>query len=115
MELEHWFLRSFLIHKVTLEFSIYPILLTALAFYTRLNDNTILSSHPPTYILLHIESVLMVFFSSFKRNIYLVFSIKSTITIKGTRLNKKQIEISLGFAYTKYKVQRAAFKSTLDP
>ncbi len=34
---------------------------------------------------------------------------------KGTRLNRKQIEISPGFAYTEYKVQRATFKSaTLD-
>ena len=43
------------------------------------------------------------------------FSVKLTIIAKETRLNKKQVGISLGFAYTKYKVQAAMFKSaTLD-
>ena len=57
----------------------------------------------------------MVLFPSLLRNVYLVFPVKSTVTRKGTRLNKKQIEMSLGFAYTKYKVQEATFKpATLD-
>ena len=67
---------------------------TNLASYTRLDNNTLLSSHPPTYILLHIKSVLMVPFLSFLRNIYPVFPIKSTVTAKKIRLNKKQIGIS---------------------
>ncbi len=57
----------------------------------------------------------MVPFLNFPRNVYPVFPVKSTVTAKGTRLNKKQIGISPGFAYTEYKVQRATFKSeTLD-
>ncbi len=115
MEPEHWFLVSFLIHKVTHNFSIYPILLTDLASYTRLNDNTLLSLHPPTYILLHTESALMVLFPNLPHNIYPIFPVKSTVTAKRTRLNRKQIGISPGFAYTEYKVQGAMFKSaTLD-
>ncbi len=115
MEPEHWFLVTFLIHKVTPNFSIYPILLTDLASYTRLDENTLLSSNPPTCILLHTKSALMVPFPNFPRNVYLVFPVKSTVTAKRTRLNRKQIGISPGFAYTEYKVQGATFKSaTLD-
>ncbi len=86
-------------------------MLTDLAFYTWLDDNILLSSHPPTCILLHTESSLMMFFPSFPRNVYPVFSVKSTVTTKEIRLNTKKIGISLGFAYIKYKVQRAKFKS----
>ncbi len=94
---------------------IYPILLTDLASYTRLDDNTLLGSHPPTCILLHTESALMVPFPNLPRNVYLIFPVKSTVTAKEIRLNKKQIGISPGFAYTEYKVQGAMFKSaTLD-
>ncbi len=116
MEPEHWFLVSFLIHKVTHDFSIYAILLTDLASYTRLDNNTLLSSHPPTCILLHTKSALIVLFPNLPYNIYPVFPVKSTVTAKRTRLNRKQIGISPGFAYTEYKVQGAMFKSaTLDP
>lgn len=33
--------------------------------------------------------------------------------IKETKLNRKQIGVSFGFVYTKYKVQKAIFKSTI--
>ncbi len=115
MEPEHWFLVSFLIYKVTPNFSIYPILLTDLASYTRLDEITLLSSHSLTCILLHTESALMVPFPNLPHNVYPVFPVKSTVTAKRTRLNRKQIGISPGFAYTEYKVQGATFKSvTLD-
>ena len=98
-----------------LNFSIYPILLTNLAFYIRLDDNTLLSSYLPTCILLHTESALMVLFPSLLHNVYPVFLVKLTVTTKQMRLNRKQIKISLGFAYTKYKVQKVMFQSaTLD-
>ncbi len=113
MEPKHWFLVSFLIHKVIPNFSIYPILLTDLASYTRLDDNTLLSSHPPTYILLHTESALMIPFPNLPCNVYPVFPVKSTVTAKRTRLNKKQIGISPGFTYIEYKVQGATFKSAI--
>ena len=46
-------------------------------------------------------------------NFYLVFSVKSTVTAKKIKLNKKKIEIR--FAYSKYKVQGATFEfATLD-
>lgn len=55
------------------------------------------------------------FFSNLPRNVYLVFSVKLTIMTKETKLSRKQIRISLGFVYTKYKVEKATFKSaTLD-
>ncbi len=115
MEPEHWFLVSLLIHKVTNNFSIYPILLTDLASYTRLDDNTLLNSYPPTCILLHTESALMMPFPNLPHNVYPVFPVKSTVTAKETRFNRKQIGISPRFAYTEYKVQGATFKSaTLD-
>ena len=38
---------------------------------------------------------------------------ESTVMVKKTRLNKKQISISFGFVYTKYKVQKATFKSAI--
>ena len=94
-------------------FLIYQILSTTIVFYTWLNDNTLLSSYPPTYILLYIKSALMVLFLSLLCNVYLVFPVKLTVMIKGTRLNRKQINISLGFAYTKYKVQEVTFKFTI--
>lgn len=37
---------------------------------------------------------------------------KLTITTKEIRLNKKQVGISFGCAYTKYKVQKSMFKFT---
>ena len=76
-------------------FSIYPILLTAIAFYIQLDDNTLLSSYLLIYILLHIESALMVSFLSSLCNIYPVFSMKSTVMAKKIRLNRKQISINL--------------------
>ncbi len=112
---EHWFLVLFLIHKVTYNFLIYPILLTDLASYTWLDDNILLSSYPLTCILLHTESALIVPFLNIPRNIYPIFPVKSTVTAKGRKLNRKQIGISPGLAYTEYKVQGAMFKSaTLD-
>ncbi len=57
----------------------------------------------------------MVFFLILLHNVYPVFLVKSTVMAKETRINKKKIGISLRFAYTKYKVQKAIFKSmTLD-
>ncbi len=115
IELKHWFLVSFLIHKVTSNFSIYPILLIDLASYTRLYHNTLLSSYTPTCILLYSESVLMVPFQNLLRNVYPIFPVKLTVIAKRTRLNRKQIRICSGFPYTEYKVQGATFKSaTLD-
>ncbi len=58
----------------------------------------------------------MVPFPNLPRNVYPVFLVKSTVTAKETRLNKKQIGISPGFAYTEYKVQGAIVKgSTYKP
>ena len=58
----------------------------------------------------------MVPFPNLLRNVYPFFPVKSTVTAKKTRLSRKQIGISLGFAYTKYKIQEATFKfATLDP
>ncbi len=94
---------------------IYPILPTYLASYTRLDNNTLLSLHPPILILIHTESTLILPFPNLPRNIYPVFPLKSTVKAKRTRLNRKQIRISPGFASTEYKVQGATFKSaTLD-
>lgn len=89
MKPKHWFLGSFLIYKVMPNFLIYSILLIALAFYTWLDDNTLLSSHPPTCILLHTESALMVPFANLPHNVYPVFPVKSTVTAKETKLNRK--------------------------
>ncbi len=115
MEPEYWFLVLFLIYKVTHNFLIYLIFLTDLAFYIWLDDNTLLSSHLPICILLHTKSALMVPFLNLSRNVYPVFPMKSTVIAKETRLNRKQIGISPGFAYTEYKVQGATFKSlTVD-
>ena len=113
MEPKPWFLRSFLIYKIISNFSIYPILLTVIVSYTWLDDNILLSSHLPICILLYTESILMVLFPSFLHNVYPVFFVKSTVTAKKTRLNRKQVDISLRFAYTKYKVQEAIFKSVI--
>ncbi len=110
MKSEHLFLGSFLIYKVILIFLIYLILLTTIDFYTRLDDNTLLNSHPFICILLHTEFILMILFPILPRNINLSFPIKSTVTAKETKLNRKQIGISLRFALTKYKVQEAMFK-----
>ena len=85
-------------------FLIYPILLTIIVFYTQLDDNTLLSSHPLIYILLHTESALIVLFLNLQCNVYLVFLMKSTVMVNGTKFNKKQVGISLGFVYIKYKV-----------
>ena len=104
MELKHWFLELFLIHKVMPNFLIYPILLIVITSYIQLDDNILLSSYPPICILLYIKSTLMVPFLSFLRNVNLVFPMKSTVMAKETRLNKKKVSISLGFAYIKYKV-----------
>ena len=79
-------------------FLIYPILLTIIAFYIRLDNNTLLSSYPPTCILLYIKSALMVPFLSLPSNIYQIFLMKLTVMAKEIRLNRKQIGISLGFA-----------------
>ena len=57
----------------------------------------------------------MIVFPSFLHNVYLVIPIKLTVTAKRKRFNRKQINICLRFAYLKYKVQGAMFKSaTLD-
>lgn len=90
---------------------IYPILFIIIVLYIWLDNNILLNSHLLTYILLHIELALMVVFPNLPYNVYPVFSVKLTVTIKKTRLNRKQIEISLGFFYNKYKVQEATFKS----
>ena len=104
MEPKHRFLELFPIFKVTLNFSSRLILFTALTSYTRLDNNTLLNSHALKCILLHTDSVLIVPFSNLPLNVYLVFLVKSAITAKETRLNRKEIEITLGFVYTKYKV-----------
>ena len=111
MEAKHWFLKLFLILNVTLNFLSCFILLTILASYTRLKNNTLLSSHCFTCILLHTNSTLMVPFPNLLLNVYPVFPIKSAIIAKKTRFNRKQIRITSGFAYNKYKVQGATFKS----
>lgn len=95
------------------DFSIYQILLTNLAFYTRLNNNTLLSSYLLIWILLYIKFGLIVPFPNLPRNINLVFFVKLTVMAKKTRLNKKQISLSFGFAYTKYNVQRATLTSAI--
>ncbi len=91
------------------------LLIIVLGSYTRLHNNTLLSSRPPIYILLYIESALMVPFPNLPRKVYLIFPVKSSVTAKKATFKKKQISITPGFAYTKYKVQVATFKSaTLD-
>ncbi len=105
-----------MIHKVIPHILIHSILLIiVLGSYTRLDNNTLLSSCPPICILLHTESALMVPFPNLPHNVYPVFPIKSSVKAKGATFKRKQIGITLGFAYTKYKVQGATFKSaTLD-
>lgn len=90
---------------------IYPTLFTVIASYIQLNDNTLLSLHPPTFILLYTESAFMVPFLSILRKVYQVFPVKLTVMTKEIRFNSKQVDISFVFDYTKYKIQRAMFKS----
>lgn len=103
MELKYWFLELFLIYKVMLNFSIYSILLTAIAFYIWLDDNTLLSLHCFICILLDTKSALMVSFSCLMHNVYPVFLVKLIVMAKKVWFNIKQIGISSGFTYTKYK------------
>lgn len=81
--------------------------------YTKLDHNTLLNSHLPHCILLHTDSPLMISFPSLPANIYPVFLVRSIVTAKNTRLNRKQVGITPGFAYTKYKIQGATFKSAV--
>ncbi len=91
------------------------LLIIILGSYTRLDNNTLLSSRPPICILLHTESALIVPFLNLPCNVYPVFPIKSSVTAKGATFKKKQIGITPGFTYIEYKVQGAMFKSaTLD-
>ena len=83
----------------------------ALAFYRKLDNNILLSSWPLTCILLYTDFALIVFFPNLLFNLYLVFPVKLAIVAKKTKLNIKLMEITPGFVYTKYKVQRATFKS----
>ena len=76
----------------------------ALSFYIKLNNNTLLSLYPSIYILLYTSFTLMVYFLSLLPNVYLVFFIKLTVIIRKTRLNRKQIRITLRFVYIKYKI-----------
>lgn len=55
----------------------------------------------------------MVFFSNFSRNIHPIFFVKSNVIFKRTIFYGKQIGITLGFAYSKYKVQTVTFQSTI--
>lgn len=82
-----------------------------LASYTRLDNNTLLSLYPRIYILFYTDSMLMMFFPNLLSNIYSVFPSRLFIIAKGTRLNKKQIRITPGFAYTEYRVRGVTFKS----
>ena len=77
------------------------ILFMALVSYTKLDNNILLSIYALICILLHTNSALIVLFQSFPPNIYPVFLVKSTVTARKTRLNRKQIKITPGFAYTK--------------
>ncbi len=91
------------------------LLIIVLGSYTRLDNNTLLSSRPLICILLHTESALMVPFPNLPRNVYPVFPVKSSVMAKGATFKRKQIGITPGFAYTEYKVQGATFRSaTLD-
>ena len=76
-------------------------MLTSLESYMRSNNNILLSSHPPTYILLYTNSLLMIPFPNLSPNVYLIFSVKLVIIAKKTRLNIKQIKITCRLAYTK--------------
>lgn len=58
--------------------------------YTKLNNNTYLSSYLPYYILLHTSLILIIDFSRFLLNITLVFLIKSIIVTKKIKINGKQ-------------------------
>lgn len=55
----------------------------------------------------------MIPFPNLPPNVYPVFPVKSVITAKYTRINRRQIGITPGFAYTEYKVQGATFKSAV--
>lgn len=76
----------------------------AIASYTKFDNDTLLDSHLSIYILLYTDSALMVHFLNLPPDIYPVFQSKSTVDAKGTNLNRKQIVITLRFAYTEYKV-----------
>lgn len=87
------------------------LLIIILGSYTQPDNNILLSLHPLICILLHIKSALMVSFPNFPHNAYLVFPVKLNVMANRATFKKKQIGIIPGFAYTKYKVQRAIFKS----
>lgn len=44
---------------------------------------------------------------------YPVFPVRSVVTAKKTSVNKRQIGLTPGFAFTEYKVQGATFKSAV--
>lgn len=55
----------------------------------RFDNNTLLSSDPPIFILLYTDSALMVLFLGLLLNDYPIFFVKLIITAKEIRLNKK--------------------------
>ena len=81
--------------------------------YIRIDSHTLLYSYQLYYILLYTDLPLTIPFPRFLSNVYLVFSVRSIVIAKMTNINKHQIELTLGFAFTEYKVQRATFKSTV--
>lgn len=55
----------------------------------------------------------MIPFPNLPPNVYPIFPVKPVVTAKKTRLNRKQIGITPGFAYTEYKIQGATSKSAV--
>lgn len=64
------------------------ILLIAITSYTRLDNNTLLSLHLPIYILLDIDSILIVLFPNLPPNVYSIFQLQLTVIAKETNLNR---------------------------
>ena len=83
------------------------------ATYTQIDSHTLLCSHQPHCILLHTDSLLIIPFPGLPSNVYLVFPVRSVVTAKKTSVNRHQIGLTPGFAFTEYKVQGATFESAV--
>lgn len=83
------------------------------ATYTRIDSHTLLCSHQPHCILLYTDSPLTIPFPGLASNVYPVFPVRSVVTAKKTSVNRRQIGLTPGFAFTEYKVQGATFESAV--
>ena len=83
------------------------------ATYTQIDSHTLLYFHQPQYILLYTDLSLTIPFPGLASNVYPVFPVRLVVTAKKTSVNKRQIELTPGFAFTKYKIQGATFESAV--